>query len=129
MIKIKDLKPEVSGLGDVGLALAVEMAKHYQVVGCDLNDLRVEQLNNGDDTTKEITPDELKNAEHLKITSDLGLLNLCNIYIVTVPTPIDASKAPNLQPLLSASDFEGRGLNAGVVVVFESTGYLSLITI
>ena len=106
-LNIADLKPAVIGLGYVGLPLAVEMSKHYKVVGFDISKHRVEQLCNGLDATKEISQHELENAKDLILTVDLNELAPCNIYIVTVPTPIDNSKKPDLRPLLAASELIG----------------------
>ncbi len=120
---IIDLKPAVIGLGYVGLPLAVEMSKHYEVVGFDISKHRVEQLCNGLDVTKEISRHELENAKDLILTANLNELAQSNIYIVTVPTPIDNFKKPDLRPLLAASELIGRCLNKGDIVVYESTVY------
>ena len=122
-LNIADLKPAVIGLGYVGLPLAVEMSKHYKVVGFDISKHRVEQLCNGLDATKEISQHELENAKDLILTVDLNELAPCNIYIVTVPTPIDNSKKPDLRPLLAASELIGGCLKKGDIVVYESTVY------
>ena len=86
-LKDTQLKPAVIGLGYVGLPLAVEMSKIYNVVGFDISNDRVQQLKKGIDITKEISPDELENAKKLTITTDVNSLGSCNMYVVTVPTP------------------------------------------
>ena len=120
---IDDLKVAVIGLGYVGLPLAVEFGKFRSVVGFDINSSRIEQLRKGHDATLEVTPDELVEASHLKFTDDLSDLAACNTYIVTVPTPIDAHKRPDLTPLIKASETVGSVLKRGDVVIYESTVY------
>lgn len=113
----------VLGLGYVGLPLAVEFGKKYTTIGFDINDARVEQLIGGNDSTLEVTPDELKNATSLSFSSDVDELRAANIYIVTVPTPVDEHKRPDLSPLLSVSRMLGEVVCKGDIVVFESTVY------
>ena len=120
---VNDLKPAVIGLGYVGLPLAVEMSKYYEVVGFDVSTHRIEQLCNGIDVTKEILRHELEDAKNLRLSANANELELCNIYIVTVPTPIDTAKKPDLRPLIVASELIGRFLKQGDIVVYESTVY------
>ncbi|NIZ62582.1 Vi polysaccharide biosynthesis UDP-N-acetylglucosamine C-6 dehydrogenase TviB [Sedimentitalea sp. CY04] len=113
----------VIGLGYVGLPLAVEFGKHREVVGFDINQTRIEQLGTGHDLTREIEPYELAKAEHLTFTSNVADIADCSIYIVTVPTPIDASHRPDLAPLKLASQLVGGVLAPGDIVIYESTVY------
>ncbi|MVO17260.1 Vi polysaccharide biosynthesis UDP-N-acetylglucosamine C-6 dehydrogenase TviB [Parasedimentitalea huanghaiensis] len=113
----------VIGLGYVGLPLAVEFGKHREVVGFDINQDRIDQLRQGQDLTREIEPGEMALAQHLSFTSDTAEIAACSIYIVTVPTPIDASRRPDLGPLERASQLVGRVLAPGDIVIYESTVY------
>lgn len=113
----------VIGLGYVGLPLAVEFGKHREVVGFDINQDRIDQLRQGQDLTREIEPDEMGLAQHLSFTSDTAEIATCSIYIVTVPTPIDTSRRPDLGPLERASQLVGRVLAPGDIVIYESTVY------
>lgn len=113
----------VIGLGYVGLPLAVEFGKHRSVIGFDVKAARIAELRKGHDSTREVTPEELAAAEHLTVTDDPDTLREPNIYIVTVPTPIDAHKRPDLKPLLKASETVGAVLKKGDVVIYESTVY------
>lgn len=118
----------VIGLGYVGLPLAIEFAKKYKVIGFDINKERVEELRSGEDRTKEADLDTLKkvisaDGVGLSFSSTLDDLKECNTYIVTVPTPIDQFKAPDLIPLLKASEMLGRILNKEDIVIYESTVY------
>ena len=113
----------IIGLGYVGLPLAVEFAKHFPTVGFDINAARVEQLQNGVDSTLEVDAADLARAEQLLFTSEETALQDCNIYIVTVPTPIDAYQRPDLKPLESASRLLGRVIKNGDIAIFESTVY------
>jgi UDP-N-acetyl-D-glucosamine/UDP-N-acetyl-D-galactosamine dehydrogenase len=113
----------VIGLGYVGLPLAAEFGKKYKTVGFDINATRIEALKQGRDHTQEMSPEELAAAKLLQYTCDAAHLKDCNIYIVTVPTPIDAHKRPDLTPLLKASQTVGKVLKPGNVVIFESTVY------
>lgn len=123
MNSLSDLKLAVVGLGYVGLPLAVEFGKHRSVVGFDINTKRIAQLQAGVDSTQELDADELKAANALQFTSDPSDLAGANLYIVTVPTPIDANKRPDLTPLISASELLGEVLKQGDIVVYESTVY------
>ena len=115
------LRLAVIGLGYVGLPLAVEFGKPLAVVGFDVKEKRLEELRSGIDRTLEVSSGELKEAAHLSFSGDLEDLRECNCYIVTVPTPIDANKKPDLGPLLSASEFVGELLKEGDLVIYEST--------
>src|SRR5690348_3625299 len=94
----------VVGLGYVGLPLAVAFGHRYETVGFDINAQRVTELREGRDSTLEVDAAELAQARRLRCSSDLGMLQRCNVYIVTVPTPIDAAKRPDLTPLIRASE-------------------------
>jgi UDP-N-acetyl-D-galactosamine dehydrogenase len=119
----KEFKIAVIGLGYVGLPLALAFAKKYVVVGYDINDQRVADLNKGIDSTDEADASELLNNHNLQITSDPKHIADSNIYIVTVPTPIDKYKSPDLGPLLSASQLVGSVLKKDDIVIYESTVY------
>jgi len=113
----------VIGLGYVGLPLAVEFGKSRRVIGFDINASRIDALRVGHDTTLEVSNDELTTADQLAFTSDPADLAAASIYIVTVPTPIDAHKRPDLTPLLKASEMLGCVLKHGDIVIYESTVY------
>jgi UDP-N-acetyl-D-glucosamine/UDP-N-acetyl-D-galactosamine dehydrogenase len=113
----------VLGLGYVGLPLAVEFGKQYETIGFDVNPKRVAQLRRGRDLTLEVTPAELKTAQLLSFTTELDRLRRCQVFIVTVPTPIDEYKQPDLGPLKRASESVGAVLRRGAVVIYESTVY------
>jgi UDP-N-acetyl-D-galactosamine dehydrogenase len=122
-MKLEDLKLAVVGLGYVGLPLAVEFGRVRAVVGFDINRRRIDQLRAGEDVTLETTRDELTTARHLSFTTEVADLRGCNCYIVTVPTPIDEHKRPDLTPLLRASETVGSVLKKGDIVIYESTVY------
>jgi UDP-N-acetyl-D-glucosamine/UDP-N-acetyl-D-galactosamine dehydrogenase len=122
-LEINRLKVAVIGLGYVGLPLAYEFAKGRDVVGFDINTKRIADLKNGNDRTREVSSEELSNSPRLHFTSDTADLKTCNFYIVTVPTPIDEHKIPDLLPLVSASKMLGTVLKRGDIVVYESTVY------
>jgi UDP-N-acetyl-D-glucosamine/UDP-N-acetyl-D-galactosamine dehydrogenase len=113
----------IIGLGYVGLPLAVAFGEIYPVIGFDIDAARISALQQGRDATLEISSEELKLAKHLKLTTDPQDLQACNIYIVTVPTPIDAQKRPDLSPLIKASESLGKVLEPGDIVIYESTVY------
>ena len=113
----------VIGLGYVGLPLAVAFGAKQPVVGFDVNSARVEQLGQRFDSTGETSSEQLLAAKHLHVTSDESQLDRCEVFIVTVPTPINLDKQPDLGPLISASELIGRHMRRGAVVVFESTVY------
>lgn len=117
------VKIGVIGLGYVGLPLAVEFGKLYNVIGFDINELRIEELRQGVDRTMESSKDEILKAKMLNFSSTLSDLSNCNVFIVTVPTPIDKFKTPNLKPLLNASSMLGKVLKKNDVVIYESTVY------
>ena len=105
------------------MPLAVEFGKHYPVTGYDISQERISELQSGKDSTLEIEPELLKSANHLSFTSKKEEISECNIYIVTVPTPIDEHKQPNLSPLIEASKTIGSMIKIGDVVIYESTVY------
>lgn len=123
MININKLKIAVIGLGYVGLPLAVEFGKQHSVVGFDINSSRIAALMAGTDHTLEVSDEELAVAIHLRYSSDIQTLKDCNFFIVTVPTPIDSSKQPDLTPLITASKAIGSLLKKDDIVVYESTVY------
>lgn len=118
-----DIKIAIIGLGYVGLPLAVEFGKIYQTIGFDININRIEELKYGKDLTNELTNKELNNSKYLKFTTDIDAIKNCNIYIVTVPTPIDELNNPNLGPMIKASNSIGNLLKPNDIVIYESTVY------
>ncbi len=116
-------KIAVIGLGYVGLPLAVEFGKNREVIGFDINKKRVDELNKGHDFTLEVSESELKLAANLVFSCDVKDLESCNIYIVTVPTPIDENNAPDLTPLRKASSMLATVIKKGDIVIYESTVY------
>ena len=123
MLRIEDVKLAVVGLGYVGLPLAVEFGKKRDVLGFDINVQRVAELQGGRDHTLEVSPEELAEASGLRFSSDAETLGQANVYIVTVPTPIDEYKQPDLTPLVRASETLGKVLKRGDIVIYESTVY------
>lgn len=126
MSLIQDLhqaKIAIVGLGYVGLPLAVEFGKQYDTIGFDINRARVDELKAGHDNTLEVEPELLAAATRLRFTGQLEDITGCNIFIVTVPTPIDSAKRPDLTPLVKASEALGSVLKRGDIVVYESTVY------
>jgi UDP-N-acetyl-D-galactosamine dehydrogenase len=117
------LKLAIVGLGYVGLPLAVEFGKKRPVIGFDINARRIAELQSGKDHTLETEPHELKEAAYLTFSTDPDALRQCNVFIVTVPTPIDEHKRPDLTPLIKASETIGKVLKAGDIVIYESTVY------
>lgn len=111
------------GLGYVGLPLAVEFGKKHQVIGFDISQSRINNLKNGIDTTLETTKQELKEALHLSYTTSPEDIKDCEIFIITVPTPIDRHKRPDLAPLVKSSKLVGSVLKKGDIVIYESTVY------
>ena len=122
-MKAKDTRIAVIGLGYVGLPLAVEFGKKYLTIGFDVNRSRITALISGHDSTLEVDTAELESATHLSYTTDVDKLKTCNIYIVTVPTPIDIYKRPDLSPLEKASETVGKVLSKDDIVIYESTVY------
>lgn len=128
-----DYKIAIIGQGYVGLPLAIEFSKHFPVIGFDINQTRVDELNRGEDHTLEADLEQLNNSikqaqstsfsQGYQASSDLGVLAKANVYIVTVPTPIDEFNAPDLKPLRSASTMLGKVLKKGDIVIYESTVY------
>jgi UDP-N-acetyl-D-glucosamine/UDP-N-acetyl-D-galactosamine dehydrogenase len=123
MNDISDARIAVLGLGYVGLPLAVEFGKSYPTVGFDIDASRVEALRAGKDSTLEVSAEELTRAEGLTLAGDLAAIADCNTYIVTVPTPIDEHKRPDMRALLAASHAISQVLSRGDVVIYESTVY------
>ncbi len=117
------MKLGIIGLGYVGLPLAVEFGKKRSVVGFDINQKRIDELRAGNDFTLETTSEELHEAKFLSYTTKLDDLRDCNCFIVTVPTPIDEHKRPDLTPLIKASESVGKVLKKGDIVIYESTVY------
>jgi len=119
------------GLGYVGLPLAVEFAKHYPVIGFDINQERIKSINSGHDDTLEVEDDNLQSVltaivpleKGLYLTSKLDEISDCNVYIVTVPTPVDKNNRPDLTPLIKASESIGKVIKKGDIVIYESTVY------
>ena len=116
-------KIAIIGLGYVGLPLAVEFGKHFATTGFDIRAGRIDDLRRGIDATLEVSAEELRQSPQLRFSCDQADLADCNVYIVTVPTPIDSAKRPDLSPLVKASELIGGVLKAGDVVVYESTVY------
>lgn len=118
-----DLRIAVIGLGYVGLPLAVAFGRHWPTVGYDIDAERVAELVAGRDHTRQASPEDLRSSPHLHLGAGESILAGCNVFIVTVPTPIDEAKRPDLGPLLAASAAVGRHLRRGGVVIYESTVY------
>jgi UDP-N-acetyl-D-galactosamine dehydrogenase len=123
MRSLKDTRIAVLGLGYVGLPLAVEFSKHFETIGFDIDAHRIAALKAGNDKTLEVSDAELAAAEKLSFFDDIDALNSCNVYIVTVPTPIDAANRPDITALRRASEAVGGVLRKGDVVIYESTVY------
>lgn len=118
---LQDKKISIIGLGYVGLPLAVEFGKTFNVIGFDINVTRIEELRNGHDRTLEVSKDDLKLSSRLKFSNNVSDIADCKIFIVTVPTPIDAANRPDLTPLIRASETVGKVLKQGDIVIYEST--------
>ena len=123
MLNLRKCRIAVVGLGYVGLPLAVEFGKRFETLGFDVKPERIAQLRARRDTTLEVTREELKSARQLSFTTELADLKRCRVFIVTVPTPIDEYKRPDLTPLIRASETVGKVLRRGSVVIYESTVY------
>jgi UDP-N-acetyl-D-glucosamine/UDP-N-acetyl-D-galactosamine dehydrogenase len=123
MQRLRKCRIGVVGLGYVGLPLAVEFGKHFETIGFDVKPQRIAQLRKGRDSTLEVSRAELRAAQRLSFTTDLRELRRCRVFIVTVPTPIDGYKRPDLTPLIRASESVGKVLRKGAVVIYESTVY------
>lgn len=122
-LTMKDVKIAIIGLGYVGLPLAVEFGKKFPTLGFDINKARIDELKSGEDHTLEVSPEELRAATQLTYSCELEQLKQANFYIVTVPTPIDEHRQPDLTPLIKASETLGKVVKSGDIVVFESTVY------
>ncbi len=118
-----NIKIAVIGLGYVGLPLAVEFGKHFNVIGFDINKSRIEQLKNHYDKTMEISEEEFDEAKNLTFSYDIIDIKDCNVYIITVPTPVDKYNTPDLTPLLKASETVGKVISKGDIIIYESTVY------
>jgi UDP-N-acetyl-D-glucosamine/UDP-N-acetyl-D-galactosamine dehydrogenase len=123
ILDLKSKKVAVIGLGYVGLPLAVEFGKSRSTLGFDINQARITELKSGKDSTLEITSEGLHAAKHLEFSNDSKKLSECDIFIVTVPTPIDAANRPDLTPLIKASETVGKVMKPGAIVIYESTVY------
>jgi len=121
--KLNQINIAIIGLGYVGLPLAVEFGKQYNTLGFDINTARLAELQNGHDSTLEVDDKELVEARYLSYSSSLDDLEACNVFIVTVPTPINRHKQPDLTPLIKASETIGKVLKKGNIVIYESTVY------
>jgi UDP-N-acetyl-D-galactosamine dehydrogenase len=113
----------IIGLGYVGLPLAVEFGKHRSTIGFDINQARIAELQSGKDHTLECSSEDLQTAQHLRYSSELQDLQHAQIFIVTVPTPVDQANRPDMTPLIKASETVGKVLKAGDIVIYESTVY------
>lgn len=122
-LTIDNIKIGIIGLGYVGLPLAVEFGKKYQTTGFDIKKERIQELSRGVDSTLECSSEELEQAKHLSYSCDKESLRECNVYIVTVPTPIDKHKRPDLTPLIKASELLSKVITKGDVIIYESTVY------
>ena len=120
---LNNIKVAVIGLGYVGLPLAVEFGKKRDVVGFDVNHQRLSELASNIDSTQETTEKELKEAKYLSFTDDINKIKKCNCYIITVPTPVDINKLPDLSIIKQASESVGNVLKKGDIVIYESTVY------
>ncbi|WP_317629837.1 Vi polysaccharide biosynthesis UDP-N-acetylglucosamine C-6 dehydrogenase TviB [Shewanella glacialipiscicola] len=123
MFEIANAKVGIIGLGYVGLPLAVEFGKQRRTIGFDINQSRIDELSTGHDSTLECSDTELAEAKELVYTTSLEALKECNVFIVTVPTPIDEHKQPDLTPLIKASETLGKVIKYGAVIIYESTVY------
>ncbi len=122
-MNVVEIKIAIIGLGYVGLPLAVEFGKKYNTIGFDINQARIAELNSGIDSTLEVSDSELSETTMLSFSDDVDELKNCNYYIVTVPTPIDEHKQPDLTPLIKASEILGKVVLPGDIIIYESTVY------
>jgi UDP-N-acetyl-D-galactosamine dehydrogenase len=120
---LENVKLGIIGLGYVGLPLAVEFGKKYHTLGFDINTQRVGELKQGHDFTLELSSKELADSEFISYSTEVDDLKACNVYIVTVPTPIDNNKQPDLSPLIKASAMLAKVINKGDIIIYESTVY------
>ncbi len=123
MQSVENSRIGILGLGYVGLPLAIEFGKQFDTLGFDIDLKRINALRNGQDSTHEISPDEIQQAKRLQFSNTHRDLQSCNVYIVTVPTPVDDANRPDFEPLISASSSIGHYLKKGDVVIYESTVY------
>ena len=119
----REIKIAIIGLGYVGLPLAIEFSKKYSVVGYDISEKRINDLKNNKDNTNEISKQKLKESKSIFFTNSVEAIKNCNVYIVTVPTPIDENKRPNLNPLINASSLIAKVIKVNDIVIYESTVY------
>lgn len=126
MKRLEDINLAVIGLGYVGLPLAVEFGKFRSVIGYDIDEARVQQIKLGSDITKELSKDQISEATKLIVTNDPNDLSVANTYIITVPTPVDKNRVPDLDPVLSATKLISKHLQPGDLVIYESTVYPGL---
>src|SRR6185436_3619048 len=120
MFDLERARLAIIGLGYVGLPLAVAFGRRFPTVGFDINRGRIAELERGEDHTREVDGEELRRAEHLSFTADPNALAECNVFIATVPTPVDEHKRPDLTPLIKASETIGKVLKRGDVAIYES---------
>ena len=120
---MEKIKPAVIGLGYVGLPLAIAISDIYEVVGYDIDEYRISSLKNFEDKTKEITSAKLRGAIRCKFSNDLSDLETCNLYIITVPTPINPASTPDLSYVRSATEIVSKAVRKGDIIVYESTVY------
>ncbi|MEN8166840.1 MAG: Vi polysaccharide biosynthesis UDP-N-acetylglucosamine C-6 dehydrogenase TviB [Pseudomonadota bacterium] len=123
MLDLAKTRIGVIGLGYVGLPLAVELGKRYPTMGFDIDEARIMELTEGRDSSLEVEPEELQAVPHLSYTNRLEEIRDCNVFIVTVPTPVNQHKQPDLSPLIGASHALGKVLKPGDIAIFESTVY------
>jgi UDP-N-acetyl-D-galactosamine dehydrogenase len=123
MFDLERARVAIIGLGYVGLPLAVAFGRQRPTVGFDINQKRIAELERGEDHTREVDGEELRQATHLSFSADPRALAECNVFIATVPTPIDEHKRPDLTPLIKASETIGKVLKRGDVAIYESTVY------
>ena len=123
LIDSKKIKISIIGLGYVGLPLAVEFGKQYKTIGFDVNKNRITSLNDAHDVTGELNQEQINNSENIVFTNEINDIQDSNIYIVTVPTPVDKYKKPNFKPLHMASQTIGKVIKKGDIVIYESTVY------
>ena len=121
--ELADIRIGIIGLGYVGMPLAVYLARHFPVIGFDIDATRVDELSRGVERTREVTEEEFAAAARIAFSADIESLRSSNFYIVTVPTPVDQAKRPDLGALIAASRTVGQVLSPGDVVVYESTVY------
>ena len=119
----KNIQICIIGQGYVGLPLAVEFGKHYSTIGFDIKEDRIKELQSGVDSTLECSVEELAESKHLSFSTQLADIKDANVYIITVPTPIDKYKTPNLTPLIKASEMLGKVVQKGDYIIYESTVY------